>query len=151
MPIKSAGILVFRRNNEEIEYLLGHPGGPYYKNRNEGVWTIPKGIIEINEMPLEAAQREFEEETGLTLQSNKFIELGYTTINKGKKVFCWAVEENPNIEAFQSQIIEIKFHNKNINFPELDELCWWNEIQVQEKIQASQLIFIERLQLILQA
>ncbi|MGZ5031203.1 MAG: NUDIX domain-containing protein, partial [Methylobacter sp.] len=70
MTKKSAGILMFRDIDQSLEVLLAHPGGPYWRNKDEGVWTIPKGEYEDDESPLEAAKREFLEETGLKVTGN---------------------------------------------------------------------------------
>src|SRR5665213_555980 len=91
MPKRSAGILLFRRIGPQIEVLLAHPGGPFWKNKDDGAWSIPKGECGDGEEPLAAAKREFAEETGLT-PSGDFIPLGEVRQTGGKVVLAWAVE-----------------------------------------------------------
>ena len=91
MPKRSAGVLLFRRVGRETEVLLAHPGGPFWKNKDDGAWSIPKGEYGDDEDPLAAAKREFAEETGRTL-SGDFIPLGEVRQPGGKMVSAWAVE-----------------------------------------------------------
>jgi len=86
----SAGILLFRKKEDELEFFLVHPGGPFYTKKNEGVWSVPKGELDGDEEPLKAAVREFEEETGKIVTGN-FIPLNPITQKGGKKVLCWAL------------------------------------------------------------
>src|SRR5579862_5567803 len=88
---RSAGVLLFRRAGHEIEVLLAHPGGPFWKSKDDGAWSIPKGEYADNEDSLAAAKREFAEETGLTLSGN-FIPLGAVRQPGGKAVTAWALE-----------------------------------------------------------
>jgi predicted NUDIX family NTP pyrophosphohydrolase len=92
MPKISAGLLLFCvSDNGLLKILLVHPGGPYWKNKDEGAWTIPKGVVEEDEDLLVAAIREFTEETGLT-PIGPFIPLGETKQKPGKKVYAWAFQ-----------------------------------------------------------
>jgi len=92
MPKLSAGILVYRKNKKMIEVFLCHPGGPFYKNKDNGVWTIPKGEFDESEDAFAAAQREFEEETGQKI-SGEFVAMKPIRYKDGKKiVYAWAVE-----------------------------------------------------------
>src|SRR5687767_1924655 len=90
----SAGLLMYRRSARAgIEVYLAHPGGPFFKNKDEGAWSIPKGEIPEGEEPLAAALREFKEETGLHLEGwSKFRDLGSIKQKGGKTVHAWAVE-----------------------------------------------------------
>jgi 8-oxo-dGTP pyrophosphatase MutT (NUDIX family) len=90
---RSAGILPFRPRREGPELFLVHPGGPFWKNKDEGAWSIPKGEIDPNEDPLTAARREFREETSLALEGT-FIELDPVTIASGKEILVWAIERD---------------------------------------------------------
>src|SRR5215469_4532864 len=87
----SAGLLMYRVRGSELEFLLAHPGGPFWKNRDAGAWTIPKGEIHPGEEPLAAARREFEEEMGAK-PNGKFIELKPVTQKGGKRVHAWALQ-----------------------------------------------------------
>src|SRR5881394_2131621 len=91
MPKESAGLLMFRRRAGELEFLLVHPGGPFWKNKDAGAWTIPKGEVAEGEEPLTSAKREFEEELGLK-PAGKFIELAPVRQKAGKLVYAWAFE-----------------------------------------------------------
>src|SRR3954471_24652867 len=91
MAKESAGVLVYLRRGVQIEFLLAHPGGPFWTNKDAGAWTIPKGEIQDREEPLLAAKREFKEELGFEL-SGDFIELTPITQKAGKIVHAWAVE-----------------------------------------------------------
>ena len=103
---KSAGILLFRRINHSVEFLLVHPGGPYFKNKDAGAWTIPKGEFDDNEDALVAAKREFKEETGQEISGN-YIELTPVKQKAGKMVFAWALEGDIVAENITSNTFEI--------------------------------------------
>ena len=91
MALVSAGILMYRRGPAGLQVLLVHPGGPFWKNKDDGAWTIPKGAVEPGEALLAAAQREFEEETG-TAPAGDFVSLGSIRQKGGKTVHAWAVQ-----------------------------------------------------------
>ncbi len=88
---QSAGILLYRFLNDQLQVFLVHPGGPFWKNKDLGVWTIPKGEFTVEEAPLAAAIREFHEETGKLLTGN-FLELSPIKQKSGKLVYAWAIE-----------------------------------------------------------
>ena len=106
MPTKSAGLLVYRLKKGLPEFFLVHPGGPFWKNKDLGAWSIPKGELEANEEPLEAAKREFEEETGLQIKG-EFAALEPVKQKSGKIVYAWAVESNPDATAVKSNLFEM--------------------------------------------
>ena len=87
---KSAGILLYRKNGSRLEVLLVHPGGPFWKNKDEGAWSVPKGEFNDDENALDAAKREFEEETGFSCSGN-FLELSPVKQKSGKMVYAWAL------------------------------------------------------------
>ena len=89
--IQSAGLLLFRQRDKNVQVLLGHPGGPFWSRKDQGAWTIPKGLIGLGESPLSAAQREFAEETGYQ-PGGKTIPLGSAKQPGGKVVHVWAIE-----------------------------------------------------------
>src|SRR5215213_9569747 len=105
---KSAGILVYRRINKKTEFFLVHPGGPLWAKKDAGAWSIPKGEYEDGEDPLQAARREFEEETGQTV-SGKFIELSPFKLKSGKTIHAWAVEGNVDEENIRSNTFEMEW------------------------------------------
>lgn len=139
----SAGILVFKKVSEQHFFLLAHPGGPYYKNKSDGVWGIPKGLIEGQEEPLETAIREFEEETGLKLPASGFISLPPVKYKNGKNLLSWAIEVNElNITNFRSNEFEIEWPPKSgriQKFNEIDQLIFCDLTEAKLKIHPVQL------------
>lgn len=144
---QSAGVLLFRRSSEDVEVLLGHPGGPYWTRRDDGAWTIPKGLIEPNEEPLLAAQREFEEETGHRPAGNSF-NLGQAKQPGGKIVHAWAVEGDWDPADLRSNVFEMEWppkSGKTQSFPEIDRAAWFGVADARHKILKGQALFIDRL------
>lgn len=153
MPVKSvarlqsAGVLLFRQGGDEIEILLGHPGGPFWKRKDEGAWSIPKGLIAAGEDPLTAARREFTEETGHRPEGNA-IALGEAKQPGGKIVHVWAVEGTADPANLKSNTFEMEWPPKcgrRQSFPEIDRLEWFGVADARHKILKGQSIFIERL------
>src|SRR5674476_1302592 len=107
MTMFSAGILLFRFRNEKLEVMLVHPGGPFWANKDDGVWSIPKGLPEDNENPLDTARREFKEETGFEVDG-EFIDLGELNQSSVKIVHVWALEKAGwfDIELAKKKIIK---------------------------------------------
>ena len=141
----SAGLLMYKKTTNGLQFLLAHPGGPFWKNKDLGVWGIPKGEVEENEEIFEAAKREFYEETGIKPQG-KFIELG-SVKQAHKKVYAWAFEGD--FSGFTKlSIIKIEFPPKSgkiIEVPEVDKIQFFNLEQAKEKIIKAQFEFLERL------
>jgi predicted NUDIX family NTP pyrophosphohydrolase len=104
----SAGILVYRQIGEAPEFLLAHPGGPFWKNRDMGAWSIPKGLVDPGETVWQAALREFQEETGLAV-AGAFQPLTAIRQKAGKTVLCWAVEADLDLTGFRSGEFEIEW------------------------------------------
>jgi predicted NUDIX family NTP pyrophosphohydrolase len=124
---KSAGILLFRRGGGPIEVLLAHPGGPFWKNKDEGAWSIPKGEYGDDEDPLTAARREFAEETGLTLRGH-FMPLGQIRQRGGKLVTAWALEHDFDPAKLGSNTFSMPWppgSGKLQEFPEIDRAEWF--------------------------
>ena len=145
MDKKSAGILLYRID-KFLEVLLIHPGGPFFKNRDEGVWSIPKGEIN-NENAFDCAKREFNEETGSKIDGN-FIELQPVTQKNGKVVYCWAVEGNIDERHITSNTFQLEWPAKSgkfREFPEVDKAAWFDLSTAKEKINSRQFNFIEQL------
>lgn len=143
---QSAGILLFRKTTD-TEFFLVHPGGPFFRKKHEGWWTIPKGELLPNEQPLEAAIREFKEETGYEL-SGPFKELNPVIQKGGKQVLCWAVEGNVDADAIKSNTFEIEWPpktGKRQSFPEIDEAGWFGLEEASRLINERQSAFLHEL------
>ncbi len=144
---QSAGLMLYRRINGIIEVFLVHPGGPYWKNKDEGAWSIPKGEFDVNEEPLDAATREFFEETGIQV-SGEFLELKSIKQKGGKIVFAWTLEKDIDADNITSNLFEIEWpprSGKFQNFPEVDRAAWFTIDEAKKKINAMQVAFLKEL------
>lgn len=147
MPNQSAGILLYRKINHQLQVFLVHPGGPFFKNKDLGAWSIPKGEFSDSEEPLIAAKREFEEETGQAVDGN-FIPLNPVKSKSGKRVYAWAVEGDINHETIFSNLFEMEWppkSGKKQSFPEIDRAGWFEVDEAKLKINTAQAAFIEEL------
>lgn len=145
--VQSAGILLFRRQDSHVEVLLGHPGGPFWKKKDMAAWSIPKGLIAIGETSLDAAKREFSEETGY-MPYGRFIPLGDARQPGGKIVHVWAVEDDWNPEELKSNMFEMEWpprSGKRQSFPEIDRAAWFALSAARERILKGQAVFLSRL------
>jgi len=137
---KSAGILVYRKNAAGLEVFLMHPGGPYWAKKDLGAWSIPKGEIGENENEEAAARREFEEETGITINGD-LITLKPIKQKSGKSVIAWATEQNIDESKIKSNLFEIEWPPKSgrmQSFPEMDRAGWFSVAEAKEKIISGQ-------------
>jgi predicted NUDIX family NTP pyrophosphohydrolase len=144
---RSAGLLLYRRNGNGVEVLLGHPGGPFWRNKDLGSWSIPKGLIAEGEKPLAAARREFTEETGHRPRG-KSLPLGEAKQPGGKLVQAWAVEGDWDAASLKSNMFEMEWpprSGRRHSFPELDRAEWFDLAEAQAKILKGQAIFLTRL------
>jgi predicted NUDIX family NTP pyrophosphohydrolase len=147
MPKRSAGLLLFRRRNPELEVFLVHPGGPFWAKKDLAAWTIPKGEYEPGEEPLAAARREFTEETSFTAEGN-FIPLGEVTQNSGKIVTAWAVEGDCDPAQLASNLCQVEWPPRSrrmIEIPEVDRGEWFTLSGARAKIFTAQRPFLDRL------
>jgi predicted NUDIX family NTP pyrophosphohydrolase len=144
---KSAGILLFRKKGIEIEFFLVHPGGPFWKNKDVGAWSIPKGEFTEEEEPLSAAIREFREETGHEPRGTP-IELSPIQQKGGKWVYAWAIEEDIVAEKISSNHFTIEWPYKSgkwQSFPEVDKAGWFGLEQAKSKIIPGQIFLLDDL------
>lgn len=143
----SAGILAFRRGQKGgIELLLAHPGGPYWRDRDEGAWSIPKGLVESDDL-LACARREFNEETGLAA-SGPFMALTPLRQKSGKTVHAFACEADLNLAAFSSNSFEMEWpprSGRRASFPEVDRIFYFRLTVARRKILPGQRAFLEEL------
>jgi predicted NUDIX family NTP pyrophosphohydrolase len=140
----SAGLLIYRKS-PELEVFLVHPGGPFWARKN--AWGIPKGEYEDNEDPLEAAKREFKEETGLEAPEGKYLELGEIKTS-GKKILAWAVMGNPDPATISSNTMVIEWPPKSgqkQEFPEVDKAAWLSLAEAAPLMHKGQEEFLSRL------
>ena len=146
---RSAGILLFRFREEGIEVLVGHPGGPFWKNRHEGAWSIPKGLVEDGEDPRAAAIREFAEETGHTVDPTGLLELGSVRLSSGKEVLAWGIEDDLDPASITSNPVVIEWPRgtgRMIEFPEIDEVRWATIAEARILLNPGQQPFLRRLE-----
>jgi len=147
-PKRSAGLLMYRRRESGTEVFLVHPGGPFWAKKDRGAWTLPKGEYEADEDPLEAAQREFQEETGF-LASGDFFELGSVRQESGKIVVAWAFEGDCDPAQLVSNTCEIEWSphsGKRIEIPEIDRGRWFGFAEAHDYIRAEQGELLDRLE-----
>jgi predicted NUDIX family NTP pyrophosphohydrolase len=156
MPKKSAGLLLFRRNSEasQFEVLLVHPGGPFWRKKDEGAWTIPKGEFADDEDGLGAAQREFREETGSDAPAGDYLPLKPVKQAGGKIVHAWAIEGDFNPAGLQSNSFSFEWPPRSGHtqeFPEVDRAEWFAPDLAKRKILSGQIPLINELVELLEA
>jgi predicted NUDIX family NTP pyrophosphohydrolase len=143
----SAGILLFRVRREKLELLLVHPGGPLWRNKDDGAWTIPKGEIDPGEDALDAAQREFAEETGSTV-AGPFIELVAVRLKSGKTVRAWACEGDLDPAQIRSNTFRMEWpprSGKEREFPEIDRAEFFDVDEARKKLNPGQAPLVDDL------
>ena len=148
MPQRSTGILLYRLGESGLEVFLVHPGGPFWKNKDAGVWSIPKGQYVDGEEALAAAIREFREETGFELGAAAFRSLGELKQSSGKIVSAWAVEGDFEAEAIKSNLFMMEWpprSGKMQEFPEVDRAGWFGLEAARAKLLPGQREFVDRL------
>lgn len=148
----SAGLLLYRIRDGRLEVLLAHPGGPFWKNRDAGAWTIPKGLVEEGENLLDAACREFQEETGIVPHA-PYHPLGEVRQTAGKKVHAWAWEGEADPQEIRSNLASVQLStrsNQRVSVPEVDRCDWFGIDLACEKINPAQVAFLGRLQVVLE-
>jgi predicted NUDIX family NTP pyrophosphohydrolase len=147
MKKKSAGILLYRLKNKFLEVFLVHPGGPFWAKKDIGSWSIPKGEFTEDEIPLDAAKREFREELGIDC-TGEFIPLTPIKQKSGKIVYAWASEGDIDPNQIKSNTFEMEWppkSGKKQEFPEIDKGEWFNVSDAKKKIIPSQSGLIDEL------
>ena len=150
-PNVSAGLLLFRRATPPagaLELFLAHPGGPFWAHRDDGAWTLPKGVVNAGEDLLAAARREFEEETGLR-PSGPFLPLGSIRQKAGKTVHAWAWEGDADPARVTSNSMRTEWPRGSgqwLTFPEVDRCAWFDPDVARVKLNPAQAEFVGRLE-----
>lgn len=151
MPSKatsSAGILLYRQRQGTLEVLLVHPGGPFWRRRDEGSWSIPKGERAAAEDGLTVARREFAEELGQPPPRATFIPLGSVRQAGGKTVDAWAAEGDVDVDTVKSNTFELEWPPRSGRiqaFPEIDRAGWFDVEHARQKLNPAQQAFVKRL------
>jgi predicted NUDIX family NTP pyrophosphohydrolase len=140
VPKTSAGLLLYRHASDGLEVFLVHPGGPFWKRKDDGAWSIPKGEFLEGEDPLDAARREFAEETGFTPPGD-FAPLKPRKQPGGKVVYAWAAEGDCDPKLVRSNTFVLKGRE----YPEIDRAAWFGLAEARKKILRGQLGFLEEL------
>lgn len=147
--LRSAGVLLYRRTSGELEVLLAHPGGPFWRNKQNGAWGIPKGLVELGEDDQAAARREFHEETGKDLDGLEMSSLGEIRLKSGKIVVAWAAAGDIDTDSLSSNPVRMEWprgSGRFIEFPEIDEIRWCSLQEAARLINPGQQIILSRLQ-----
>jgi predicted NUDIX family NTP pyrophosphohydrolase len=147
MPRESAGLLMYRLRNGQPEFLLVHPGGPFWKSKDEGAWSIPKGEVESGEDPLSAAKREFAEELGFSAEGS-FEPLQPIRQKSGKVVQAWAFAGECDPATCHSNTFEIEWpprSGRRQAFPEVDQVAFLSLEEARRKINPAQAALLEEL------
>ena len=148
MPVRSAGILLFRRPAGGLELLLVHPGGPYWARKDDGAWSIPKGEHADGEDALDCARREFEEETGTVPPVGALVPLGEVRQRSGKRVSAWAAEGDLDADAVRSNTFSVEWpprSGQTQEFPEVDRAGWFAPDDARRALVPAQAAFVDRL------
>jgi predicted NUDIX family NTP pyrophosphohydrolase len=143
----SAGLLLYR-HREQLEVLLVHPGGPFWKKKDAGAWSIPKGELQPDEDPLEAAKREFAEETGFEIDGI-FTALRPVRQAGGKIVQAWMVEGDCDASAIKSNLVSVEWpprSGRTLEIPEVDRAEWFTLEEARSRINAAQAAFLDQLE-----
>ncbi len=152
-PRVSAGVLLFRRRDGQIEVLLGHPGGPFFGRKDFGNWSIPKGETSPDDKALElTARREFEEETGHPVPEGSLVDLGWVRQKGGKIVYAWAAEGDLDPAAAVSNTFSFEwppFSGRMREYPEIDRVDWYGPLEARKRIKQTQIPFLDRLETVL--
>ncbi|MFW5876897.1 MAG: NUDIX domain-containing protein [Myxococcota bacterium] len=147
MSKRSAGLVMCRQRGGRLEVLLVHPGGPFFRKKDEGAWTLPKGLVEEGEDPLATAKRELVEETGFDAEADVYHPLGEVKQKGGKVVTAWAFEGDCDPAELESNTFELEWpprSGQKQNFPEVDRAAWFPLDEAHTKINPAQRPFLTR-------
>lgn len=139
--VRSAGLLPYRLRSG-LEVLIAHPGGPFFAGRDQGAWTILKGLIEDDEDEQSAAAREFAEETGWDPRADGWIPLGETRMKSRKVVVAWGIDQDFDLAGFRPGTFDL--YGKE--YPEIDEVRWTDPDDAKDKLNPALTVFVDRLE-----
>ena len=148
MAATSAGLLLYRRDASGWQVLAGHPGGPFWVNRDEGAWSIPKGEHDADELPLDAARREFREELGVEPPEGAVRDLGTTRLKSGKVIRAFAIAGELDPSAIIPGEFELEWPPRSgriASFPEIDRVAWFSIDEARARLNPAQTVFLDRL------
>jgi predicted NUDIX family NTP pyrophosphohydrolase len=151
---RSAGILLYRGSGEGLEVLIVHPGGPFWRRRDAGAWSIPKGECGPEEAPLDAARREFAEELGTPAPDGEPLDLGEVRLKSGKRVRAWALVGDLDAEQITSNTFTVRWPPRSDQvreFPEVDRAGWFRPATAREKLNPAQATLVDRLEEVLRS
>jgi predicted NUDIX family NTP pyrophosphohydrolase len=151
---RSAGILLFRGAGASLEVLVVHPGGPFWRRRDAGAWSIPKGEYGPDEAPLDAARREFTEELGAPVPDGEPIDLGEVRLKSGKRIQAWGLAGDLDAEMVTSNTYTVEWpprSGQRQEFPEVDRAAWFSPDAAREKLNPAQAALVDRLEAILKS
>jgi predicted NUDIX family NTP pyrophosphohydrolase len=149
---RSAGILLYRRRSAQVEALLVHPGGPFWSKKDDGAWFIPKGELQGDELPLDAARREFREELGSEPPPGEPLALGTIKNKSGKLIYAWALEGDFELATLKSNTFTLEWpprSGKLREFPEVDRAAFFALPDAESKLHQAELPLLERLRVLL--
>jgi len=144
----SAGLLMYKLAGDGLQVLLVHPGGPFFRHKEDGAWSIPKGLVESEENPLVSARREFHEETGLDPDLENLVDLGAVHQGGGKIVHAWAFPGDCNPDEIVSNTFELEWppeSGQRQRFPEIDRAQFFSVAEARRKLTRAQVTFLDRL------
>lgn len=149
MPATSAALCLWRRHDAGIQILIVHPGGPYWAKKDDGAWSLPKGEYDPDaEAGIDAAHREFTEETGHTPAQGDELDLGSTKLKSGKLINAWAINGDLDADAIVSNTFEMEWpprSGRRQSFPEVDRALWADHATAALKLNPAQVILVDRL------
>lgn len=152
MPVTSAGLLLYRRAGAALQVLLVHPGGPFWQRKDLGAWTIPKGEVDEGESLLDAARREFHEETGFTADGPA-TPIGHVRLTSGKIIHAFAAEGDLDVSQVRSNSFELEWprgSGQRRTYPEIDRAAWFDVPEARKRILPAQASLLDALADVLQ-
>lgn len=144
--MKSAGILLWRA--DPLEVLIAHPGGPFWAKKDEGAWSIPKGLVDDGEDQYQAALREFKEELGSDVPEGEALYVGETKLKSGKVIAAWVLRGDLDVDSISSNEFEMEWPPRSgvmASFPEVDRAGWFAPEVAKHKLNQAQGVFVDRL------